>query len=134
MQSDTCVPDLAVTVCFSLDGGVTFSNSVSLVYGFVRPLKIGFLYPGPVTDFGWTYSHNKGRLSVETEFGGLVNAATYVESVDEGEFEGGQMNKGETVATGMPVNEFLAGGARNLYYAAVTHLKKLCDEDFKTSI
>ena len=79
MRSGTCVPDLAATVSYSLDGGVTFSNSVSLLYGFVRPLKIAFMYPGPVTDFGWTYSHNKGRLSVETEFGGLVNAATYVE-------------------------------------------------------
>ena len=129
-QSDTCVPDLAVTMSLSLDGGVTFSNSVSLKFGFVRPLKIAFLYPGPVTDFGWTYSHNKGRLSVETKFGGLVNAATYIEGVDEGEFEGGQPNHGKTVATGTPVNELLAGGAKNLYYAALTKLKKFCDDDF----
>ena len=129
-RSGTCVPDLPVKVSYSLDGGVTFSNSVSLLYGFVRPLKIAFLYPGPVTDFGWTYSHNKGRLHVETEFGGLLNAATYVENVDEGEFEGGQLNKGETVATGTPVNKLLAGGARNFYYAAWTKLKKFCDEDF----
>ena len=50
--------------------------------------------------------------------------------MDEGEFEGGQLNKGETVATGTPVNELVAGGARNLYYAALTKLQQFCDEDF----
>lgn len=47
------------------------------------PLKIGFVYVGPVGDFGWSYQHDQGRLAVEKEFGDKVET-TYVESVPEG--------------------------------------------------
>jgi len=46
-------------------------------------LKIGFVYVGPVGDFGWSYQHDQGRLAVEKEFGDRVET-TYVESVPEG--------------------------------------------------
>ena len=46
-------------------------------------LKVGFVYVGPVGDFGWTYQHDQGRLAVEAEFGDRVET-TYVESVPEG--------------------------------------------------
>ena len=46
-------------------------------------LKVGFVYVGPVGDFGWTYQHDQGRLAVEKEFGDRVET-TYVESVPEG--------------------------------------------------
>ncbi len=46
-------------------------------------LKVGFIYVGPVGDFGWTYQHDQGRLAVEAEFGDRF-ATTYVESVPEG--------------------------------------------------
>lgn len=46
------------------------------------PLKIAFVYVGPVADGGWSYQHNLGRLAVEKEFGGKVET-TYVESVPE---------------------------------------------------
>jgi len=46
-------------------------------------LKVGFIYVGPVGDFGWSYQHNQGRLAVEKEFGDRVET-TYVESVHEG--------------------------------------------------
>jgi len=47
------------------------------------PLKIGFVYVGPVGDHGWTYEHNQARLTVEREFGNKVKT-TFVESVPEG--------------------------------------------------
>lgn len=47
------------------------------------PLKVGFVYVGPVGDHGWTYQHNQGRLAVEEHFGDKVET-TYVENVPEG--------------------------------------------------
>ncbi len=46
------------------------------------PLKVAFVYVGPVADGGWSYQHNLGRLAVEKEFGTRVET-TYVESVPE---------------------------------------------------
>ncbi len=48
-----------------------------------EPLKVGFIYVGPVTDFGWTYEHDQGRLAVEEALGDKVET-TYIESVPEG--------------------------------------------------
>lgn len=49
-----------------------------------EPLKVGFVYIGPVGDHGWTYQHNEGRLEVEEAFGDRVQT-TYVEFVPEGQ-------------------------------------------------
>ncbi|MBY0555792.1 MAG: BMP family ABC transporter substrate-binding protein [Burkholderiaceae bacterium] len=48
-----------------------------------EPLKIGFIYVGPVGDAGWTYAHDQGRLAMEKELGAKVKT-TYVENVPEG--------------------------------------------------
>ncbi len=45
--------------------------------------KVGFVYVGPVSDYGWTYRHDVGRKAIEAEFGDKVTT-TFVESVDEG--------------------------------------------------
>ena len=50
------------------------------------PLKVGFIYVGPIGDFGWSYQHEQGRLAVEEEFGDAVET-TYIESVPEGDSE-----------------------------------------------
>lgn len=47
------------------------------------PLKIGFVYPGPISDVGWTFQHDLGRRMVEKEFGKAVQTV-FVESVPEG--------------------------------------------------
>ncbi|MBT00567.1 MAG: BMP family ABC transporter substrate-binding protein [Oceanospirillaceae bacterium] len=47
------------------------------------PLKVGFVYVGPIGDHGWSYQHDQGRLSVEKHFGDKVET-TYVENVPEG--------------------------------------------------
>jgi simple sugar transport system substrate-binding protein len=48
-----------------------------------EPLKVGFVYVGPVGDVGWTYAHDQGRLAMEKALGDRVKT-TYVESVPEG--------------------------------------------------
>ena len=47
------------------------------------PLKIGFVYVGPVGDGGWTYAHDVGRKEMLKKLGNKVQT-TYVESVPEG--------------------------------------------------
>lgn len=46
-------------------------------------IKVGFVYVGPIGDFGWSYEHNEGRLALEEALGEKVET-TYVESVPEG--------------------------------------------------
>ncbi|HVY16652.1 MAG TPA: BMP family ABC transporter substrate-binding protein [Rhodopila sp.] len=48
-----------------------------------EPLKVGFIYLGPVGDFGWTYQHDIARKACEAKFGGKIKT-TYVENVPEG--------------------------------------------------
>lgn len=47
------------------------------------PLKVGFVYVGPIGDHGWSYQHDQGRLSAEKHFGDKIKT-TYVENVAEG--------------------------------------------------
>jgi len=47
------------------------------------PLKVAFVYVGPVGDAGWTYAHEQGRLAMEKALAGKV-VTTYVENVPEG--------------------------------------------------
>ena len=47
------------------------------------PLGIGYIYVGPVEDFGWTHAHDVARKAVEAELGNQVKT-TFVESVKEG--------------------------------------------------
>lgn len=47
------------------------------------PLKVGFIYVGPVGDFGWSYQHDQGRQTMVENLGDKVET-TFVESVPEG--------------------------------------------------
>lgn len=48
----------------------------------VEPLKVAFVYVGPVGDAGWTFAHDSGRKAVEAKFGDKVKT-TFVENVPE---------------------------------------------------
>jgi len=48
-----------------------------------EPLKIGFVYVGPVGDAGWTFAHDNGRKHIEAKFGDKIKT-TFVEKVPEG--------------------------------------------------
>jgi len=47
-----------------------------------EPLKVGFIYVGPVGDAGWTFAHDAARKQVEAKFGDKVKT-TFVENVPE---------------------------------------------------
>jgi len=49
----------------------------------VEPLKIGFIYVGPVGDAGWSFAHDNGRKHIEAKFGDKIKT-TFVEKVPEG--------------------------------------------------
>jgi basic membrane protein A and related proteins len=46
-------------------------------------VKAGFIYVGPIGDYGWSHAHEQGRLHVEEKFPWLDTV--YVESVPEGD-------------------------------------------------
>ncbi|MFD1883434.1 BMP family ABC transporter substrate-binding protein [Paracoccus pacificus] len=48
-----------------------------------EPLKVGFIYVGPVGDGGWTFQHDLGRKAAEEEYGDKIQT-TFIESVPEG--------------------------------------------------
>ena len=50
--------------------------------GTPEALKVGFIYVGPVGDYGWSYAHDQGRKYLETTLPDVKT--TYVESVPEG--------------------------------------------------
>ena len=43
--------------------------------------KAGYIYVGPIGDFGWSYQHDQGRLAADKALG---TTSTYVEKVPEG--------------------------------------------------
>ncbi len=47
-----------------------------------EPLKVAFVYLGPVGDGGWTQQHDQARLALEKELGSKVKT-TFVENVPE---------------------------------------------------
>lgn len=48
-----------------------------------EPLKVAFVYVGPVGDGGWTYQHDLARRALEQTLGSRIKTS-YVESVAEG--------------------------------------------------
>ena len=51
--------------------------------GAEAPVKVGFIYVGPVGDAGWTFQHDLARKQMETALKGRV-ATAFVENVPEG--------------------------------------------------
>lgn len=70
---------------------ITF-GALALAIGLSSPLtaqeklKVGFIYVGPVGDFGWSYQHDVGRKAIEAAFPGKVET-TFIESVQEADSE-----------------------------------------------
>src|ERR1700710_2040236 len=68
---------IAATAVMLTAGAGLFSASAA------DKLKVGFIYLGPVGDFGWTYQHELGRQALVKEFGDKIET-TYLENVSEG--------------------------------------------------
>jgi len=47
------------------------------------PLKVGFIYIGPVGDYGWSWTHDKARKEMQEHFGARVQSS-FVENVPYG--------------------------------------------------
>src|SRR3984893_4632381 len=68
---------IAVTTVMLTAGASLFGASAA------EKLKVGFIYLGPVGDFGWTYQHELARQALVKEFGDKIET-TYLENVSEG--------------------------------------------------
>ncbi|WP_223550987.1 BMP family ABC transporter substrate-binding protein [Pseudomonas sp. A-B-19] len=64
-----------VATAIGLSAGLTVSAN--------EPLKVGFVYIGPIGDHGWTYQHEQGRKELAEKFGAQITT-NYVENVAEG--------------------------------------------------
>src|SRR4029077_8197758 len=66
--------------------GATVATAALGRAGLVRadePYKAGFIYVGPVADFGFSHQHDEGRKAAQAALGDKLKT-TYVESVKEG--------------------------------------------------
>jgi basic membrane protein A and related proteins len=59
------------------------ASSAGSAPGLPTKLKVGFVYLGPVGDFGWTYQHEVARQELVKEQGDRIET-TYLENVGEG--------------------------------------------------
>jgi basic membrane protein A len=57
--------------------------ATGLTASAAEKLKVGFIYLGPVGDFGWTYQHEVGRQGLVKALGDKIET-TYLENVSEG--------------------------------------------------
>ncbi len=64
-------------------GAATLAAPALPAFAQADPLKVGFIYVGPIGDYGWSYQHDQGRLAIEEQFGDRVET-NYLESVSEG--------------------------------------------------
>ncbi|HEY7494946.1 MAG TPA: BMP family ABC transporter substrate-binding protein, partial [Candidatus Tectomicrobia bacterium] len=71
--------------CIRLVAGVVVLLSMAAVGLAQQKLKAGFIYIGPIGDYGWTHAHDQARQMVQQAFPWLETV--YVESVPEGQVE-----------------------------------------------
>ena len=66
--------------------GVGAAATLSMIAGAARAqeekIKVGFVFLGPIGDYGWTWAHNKGREAIDAALGDKVETV-YVENVAE---------------------------------------------------
>ena len=61
---------------------IWLASAIGAAGGTPEALKVGFIYVGPIGDYGWSYAHDQGRKYLETTLPDVKT--TYVESVPEG--------------------------------------------------
>ena len=75
---------IAVVLFFAFAAvGLVFGAGQSDASSSEKTMKAGFIYVGPIGDYGWSHAHDQGRLYVEEQFPWLETV--YVESVPEGD-------------------------------------------------
>ena len=76
-------PPVTKTVTAGAPSTVTTTKTVTSAAA-KEPLKVGYVYVGPVGDYGWSYGHDRGRKWADERFGAGVDSF-YIESVPEAE-------------------------------------------------
>src|ERR1700730_4097343 len=66
----------ATAAMFDLGGSLVGASAAD-------KLKVGFVYLGPVGDFGWTYQHDFARKACVEKYGDAIKTS-FVENVPEG--------------------------------------------------
>lgn len=69
----TCKQLLVIGLCFLMTAGIGFAAD--------KKLKAGFVYVGPVGDYGWSHAHDVGRKYAESKLPWLETV--FIESVAE---------------------------------------------------
>lgn len=64
-------------------GWITYAGGPTGPTDGLGTLKAGFIYVGPIGDYGWTNAHDVGRLYIDNKYDWLNT--TYLESVSEAE-------------------------------------------------
>ena len=67
----------------TLAAAIGLGTALCAVTAAADPLKVGFVYIGPIGDHGWTYQHEQGRQALIKQFGDKVQTS-FVENVPEG--------------------------------------------------
>jgi simple sugar transport system substrate-binding protein len=67
-------------------GALALAAALAGTAAAAEKLKVGFVYVGPIGDFGYSYQHNQGRLAVDKALGDKVET-TYLENVPEADSE-----------------------------------------------
>jgi basic membrane protein A len=73
---------IVVGVAAAAIAAVAVASSIPVAKGADK-LKVGFIYLGPVGDFGWTYQHEVGRQGLVKDLGDKIET-TFLENVSEG--------------------------------------------------
>nr|MBA3530821.1 BMP family ABC transporter substrate-binding protein [Ardenticatenales bacterium] len=71
-----------LVACGGGSQSTTGTSSPNVERAAGEPLKIAFIYNGPIGDLGWNWAHDQGRLAISEEFRDRV-LMTSVESVSE---------------------------------------------------
>lgn len=67
---------LSLVACGKKEGTAAPAASASATAALKpEPVKVAWVYAGPVADGGSTYAHDRGRMVVETEFAGQVEVS-----------------------------------------------------------
>jgi len=74
---------MSLKAIFATTLGAALVASAAVPMGAETPVKVGFIYVGPVGDAGWTFQHDLGRKQMEAALKGKVTTE-FVESVPEG--------------------------------------------------
>ncbi|MEM4642707.1 MAG: BMP family ABC transporter substrate-binding protein, partial [Candidatus Caldarchaeum sp.] len=88
LGSSQAAPAVTRTVTSEVTRTVTGPGATvtTTVQAPAKRLKVGYIYVGPVGDYGWTFAHNDGRKFADTAYKNVDSF--YIESVPEAQSAG----------------------------------------------